>query len=197
MTTIASASLHYQLSGDDVLWAARATVHEIGGDSPQQAADVLWTMTQRFVLRFEQGQRESFGVLVRRFSQPVNPRWTEEGVCGPGGSYEGSGRYCSPSQLRRRAWASGASWGDLVALKPAAMAVVEQWAVGWLANPVPRATNFAATAEARSYIERSAGATMLSNRPGANAFIVEAGAADWPYDHVVMVGGDGHIASAV
>jgi hypothetical protein len=174
-------TFHYRLTRDDVLWMARMAAHE-GGN----AADTLWTVTQRFVwFAKDRGTRwESLGELAQAFSQPINPKWARDGeFCRPGGRYAGS-HYCTEAKLARRDKARGMTLEQLAEESPDVVAVTALWAQGLLPNPAGRATNFSARKEAESYIGRKSSAKILFTR--GNTFIAEPEALKWPDDYVYM-----------
>lgn len=181
----------YQLTRDDVLWAARMSVYE-GGN----AADSLWALTQRFVW-FDEVKGTfypTFGALAQAFSQPINPRWTAEGeFCAPGGKYHGTD-YCSPGRLARRQEAREADLEYLSTKDPEAINLVLLWAEGGLENPVPGATNWAAPKVAANYLAKHPAAELVVKR--GNWFIAEKESVSWPEDYVSMESVTGTVADA-
>jgi len=176
----------YQLTPQDVLWAARSAFYE--GGSP---ADVLWTETQRFTTM--RGSFSTFAVFVQAFSQPINPKWRRTGeFCRPGGKYAGTDA-CSPARLTRRDNAAMLSWATLYKRNPELVAVVLAWANGQLPNPVPRVTNFADTTVAAHWLKNNDGDVF---KHGENVFIVEAASRTWDRNHVTLQADDGAVASA-
>lgn len=174
----------YQLTPQDVLWAARAAAFEGG-----RAADVLWTLTQRFATA--RAHYPTFGTFVQAFSQPINPEWRASGAfCRPGGDYAGT-VHCSPERLARRQRAASTSWWALLRDHPEASAATLAWASGELENPVPRATNFADPTVAQRYLSRHPDAKLLAQR--GNWFIVEPHARGWHRDHVALRAPDGAV----
>lgn len=168
----------YRLNRSDVLWAARAAAFE--GDP----AEVLWTLSQRYATARQ--HYRTFGDFVQAFSQPVNPAWRRDGSkCRPGGPFHAS-VHCSEDRLQRREHASSIGWWGLWRDHPEAAATTLQWASAQLANPVPRATNFAAPSVAQGYLSDHPGATVLLR--AGNWFLIEPWSSSWGEDHVTMVG---------
>ncbi len=185
--SIVAGDFRYQLTPEDVLWAARAAVFEGG-----EPADVLWTLTQRFVLL--RSSYPTFTQFVRAFSQPINPIWAADGtMCAPGGKYAGKPE-CSPERLARRARASTITWHELEQKAPSTVVIVLAWANGHLPNPLPRATNFADQTVAASYLSENPTAKAI--KTAGNVYIVEAAAQRWAQNHVTMRSYDGSFADA-
>lgn len=177
----------YQLTGDDVLWTARAVVYE--GGPP---AATLWTLAQRFSKARK--NYPSFTAFVQAFSQPINPAWSRTGrFCRPGGHHEG-GPYCTEAKLQRREQAAASDFYDLEARDPDALEATLDWARGRLPNPVPRAANFADAAVSRAYLARTPGAKVLLQ--AGNWYIQEPWSSRWTPNHVTVEGSDGAVASA-
>ncbi len=175
----------YQLTGADVIWVARAALYE-GGD----VAATLWTLSQRFA---SVGRRNyaTFADFVQAFSQPINPRYTEEGAyCRPGGRAHGT-RWCSSELLARRNEARTASWSDLQRRNPEATATVLRWANAALSNPVPRAVNFAVPS---LVAQNFPNATVVLE--SGNAYFAESWSVRWARDHVVITAPGGARAAA-
>lgn len=185
---IRTPSWSYQLTQEDVLWAARMAAFEGG-----EPADVLWTVTQRLAMFHARKKPLSFAALAQDFSQPINPRWAEGGeFCGSGGKYAGTD-YCTQLKLRRRERARSISLLEIATEFPEVAKTVDAWAHAALPNPVEGATNFSAPSVAQSFISRTPGAAVLYKR--GNWFIRDAGV-DWPADYVTMYGPDGRVASS-
>jgi hypothetical protein len=175
----------YQLTGDDVLWTARAALYE-GGSIPA----TLWTLTQRYA-GAAHTHYPTFGRFVQAFSQPINPIYTRTGSrCRPGGvAY--STYWCTEDRLAKRDEARNATWADLIKRDPAGVETIIAWANGELPNPVPRAVNFADRA------------TVAKNFPDArvvldhgNLYITAPWSEGWTRSHVSVVGADGALANA-
>ncbi len=182
---ILAPGVQYQLTDQDVLWAARAAAFEGG-----EPADVLWTLTQRFVLRKPAHPDERFADFVLEFSQPINPDWSSSGShCRPAGTHYWTPS-CDPERLVRREYARVIEWPDLLTEFPEAARATIAWANGELTNPVPRATNFASPSVAKAYLDRHPEAELLVQR--GNWFISEGPARNWAPDHVSMLGQNGN-----
>jgi hypothetical protein len=172
----------YQLTDDDVLWMARAAAFE-GGD----AADVLWTLTQRYSTARK--HYPTFAEFVQAFSQPINPIWRRDGSkCRPGGPYHGRPQ-CSETRLQRRERAASVDWDTLLREHPASTEATLQWATAMLPNPVPTATNFAAPSVAAGYLDRHPEAKLV--KQAGNWFIAEGYSKNWAPDRVRMRVTDG------
>lgn len=181
----AQGAAPYQLTGNDVIWAARSALYE-GGD----VAATLWTLTQRY-MGAARRQYPTFAAFVQAFSQPVNPLYARGGAyCARGGRAYGT-YWCSEDLLRRRDAARHASWIDLILRNDVGAQTVLDWANGELPNPVPRAVNFADRA------------TVAKNFPDAhvvldhgNLYIAEPWSRDWPRTHIAVAGATGAYADA-
>lgn len=183
----------YQITPEDVLWAGRMLQGEGGG--PEDPAAVLWTMTQLFA---PAAQEEKYGNprrfptftgLIQAYSQPINPRWRRDGqFCAPGGQYFGQ-EPCSDTRLARRARIASMPWEDI---EPELREVVKRWSEGKLANPVPRAVEFAAPGVAAGFVRRNPG-TMYVARLG-NHFLATPGSQQWSANYVRMGAGFGLLA---
>lgn len=173
----------YQLTGDDVLWTARATAYEGG-----EPAATLWAMTQRYA----QLRRtyDTFGDFVQAFSQPVNPKWLWEGAaCHPIVGTQRNSQLCDLEHVRCREIARSSSWKTLEQKAPRAVEATLQWANGRLLNTVPRATNFAAPAVAQGFLDRHPQAQVVL--VAGNWYIQDSWAADWDPNRVTVLASDG------
>lgn len=171
----------YQITPDDVLWAARAAQCEGSGGEGEKAT--MWTWAARFALpNFR--RYGSLAALIRAHSQPVNPLWARGGSrCGPGGQYAGDTRFCSDSQLRNRELCAGRSWENI---NPRTRDTVTKWATARLPNPVPRAVDFASSS-IRSQSGDHEVARFRSGSSGPyNVFYSEAGSRSLPADYVTV-----------
>lgn len=171
-------NLDYQLTPEDVIWAAKMATYE--GD----AEEVLWTMTQRFALTYPGQQWGSFTEFIRSFSQPINPDWYSTGKhCQPGGKGYRSD-YCSEELTGRREALATMTWDEVAAEYPRAVKITLQWAQGNLTNPVPRAVNFAAPAQAQQYAEQRDDVVIIQK--ANNWFLAEMGTDNWHPKTVTM-----------
>jgi len=167
--------LRYQLTDDDVIWAARAAACEGGGR--EGPAATLWAWTQRFAAPNYRRNYPTLRRLVQAHSQPINPIWRRDGSkCRPGARYHGS-EHCAPHRLARRDRCAQMSWDSI----PAHVRTqVEAWATARMPNPIPKAVDFAAASV------RPQSTDILTYRRG-NLFYVERGISDrWDRDHVTM-----------
>ena len=174
----------YQLTSEDVLWAARS-LHCEGGPP----AANLWTLSQRFTAYRQ--HFPTFTDFIQNFSQCVNPDWIDGRFCGPGGSYEGRPE-CSEQAIQVRQGASSISWAEIAARKPEVTQATMAWAQGRLKNPVLRSTNWAAPSVAQSYLDRVPGASIILKAD--NWYLVEPWAQAWKRDHVRVHGPGGRVA---
>lgn len=165
----------YQLTDEDVLWATRMAAYEGGS-----VAAALWTVTQRYV---NMAPDMSFGSFVQAFSQPINPKWTREGIfCRPGGEYEGTDS-CSESRLQRRERARDSTLEQIKAEDPNAYQTTQKWAQALLKNPVPGAVDFAAPSVASGWLARNRGSIVAQI---GNVFLATADSLRWPRNFVTM-----------
>jgi hypothetical protein len=103
----------------DLIWMARMLVGEGGYKiSEDEASAALWALANRYLLHPKQENWETFTVLLKAFSQPINPKWdgvpfnqAGEDFCS-GGKYEGT-EHCSPSKERRREKIRTLAWEDI------------------------------------------------------------------------------------
>lgn len=171
----------YQLTDEDILWAARMLDGESGTNTVDGAA-VLWTMTQRFAL----GRWNTFTELIQAYSQPINPIWKRNGErCRPGGRYHGT-EHCSEARLNRRDAISSKPWDRI---NPLIRTLVSQWGSGNLPNPVPRAVEFADPRVAAGFINRPENRGSVYVARLSNHFIATAQTKQWPANYVTMTGG--------
>lgn len=171
-------NLDYQLTPEDVMWAAKMASHE--GD----AKEVLWTMAQRFALTYPGQQWSSFTEFIRSFSQPINPDWYSTGKhCQPSGKGYRSD-YCSDELTARRERLADMTWDELEEKYPRAVQITLKWAQGQIANPVPRAVNFATPARAKQYAEQRDDVVIIQK--ANNWFLAEMGTSNWHPKTVTM-----------
>jgi hypothetical protein len=167
----------YQLTDEDVLWAARAAVFE-GGHDP---ADTLWTWTQMLAT----WRYKRYGTLkdiIRYQSQPVSPLWNRNGSKCEGARRQNAN--CADRLLARRDLAQSISWERLLARSPGQMATVVKWATGKLRNPVPRAVDFAAPGVAAYFVRKNPGSIYVKR--AGNHFIATADSKQWPANYFTM-----------
>lgn len=166
----------YQITDEDVLWAARAARYE-GHD----AADTLWTWTQRYTLPNFRSRYPTLARLIQAHSQPVNPIWRRDGEkCRPGGPYHDHD-YCSETRLRRRDEAATITFD---ALPATVREKTIRWAKAQLPNPVPRSVDFAVQSVVESFIRRNPDSRVLKR--AGNWFISDQGSERWPADQVTI-----------
>ena len=129
-----------RLTHTDILWAARLLDGEVGANHPVHAAAVLWTMVQRVAFYPEHGKK-GLSTFFRNFSQPINPRWTKEGLfCRKGGEFS-SHWMCRGDRPKDRAKLQATPW-KLISEGSRLSAL--RFAHGLLDNPVPGSVNFIA-----------------------------------------------------
>lgn len=97
---------------ETALWAARMCVGEEGSRcSRERASAMLWAVMNRWFLHPAAKRNwASYLFLMRRFSQPINPRWQKGGDLAR--KYAGT-KYCTPAKLRHRAYISALLWEDI------------------------------------------------------------------------------------
>lgn len=165
----------YNLTPDDLLWAARMIYGE-GGNSPA----VLWTMASHLAL----ARGSSFTNTIRAYSQPINPIWYADGSkCRPGGTAVGSDG-CAPSRLAKRAMIASLQPAGM----PAAWALVQRWAAGQIPNPVPTATEFADPTVSASCLAGTHGDCARLILADGNWYMASRGSVDWPANYVRIDG---------
>jgi hypothetical protein len=128
----------YQLTWDDILWAARMLPGEAGREAASaHGAAILWSQAQRL---YKLGRRWTYTSLIRAHSQPINPKWLANGqFCLPGGQGHGT-NLCSPAAMANRAAIQSMPWESI---NPDVRTHVINWARGRVNNPVPKAIDFA------------------------------------------------------
>lgn len=93
------------------LWAARMCVGEGGKRcNKKKAAAMMWALMNRWMLHPARRFWPSYLYLMRRFSQPINPRWQKGGDLAR--TFAGT-KHCTPARLRRRAYISDLGWEDI------------------------------------------------------------------------------------
>lgn len=99
-----------QIDEETALWAARMCVGEGGRKcSEEKASAMLWALMNRWFLHPGRRHWPTYLDLMRRFSQPINPRWQA------GGDLARKHRNkpaCSPERLARRARICALEWGE-------------------------------------------------------------------------------------
>ena len=133
---IVYGSTRYQITWDDLLWAARMIEGESGNDM-EDAANVLWAQTQRMA----NFHSTNFVRLIQGQSQPINPKWRADGeFCRPGGRWAADESRCGPTQLQRRQQLAEKPWEQI---SSARQDLVFNWATARLPNRVEKAVDFA------------------------------------------------------
>lgn len=164
-----SAGYVYQLVPEDLLWLARAVQFEGGSDH----AATVWTYAQMAVRR----NTSSLKSLIRAHSQTVNPLWDEatdsKCITHP--------EHCTDAQLARRARARSIPWAEI---SPEVRSLVVDWAQARVANPVPRATDFANARVSQSFISRHPGTEIV--KKAGNWYLATPDVVDWPRNFVTM-----------
>ena len=133
------------IDDETALWAARMCVGEGGRRcSAVKAAAMLWAVMNRWMLHTARRYWPTYRFLMRRFSQPINPRWQRGGDLAR--KYAGT-KHCTSARLRRRARISSLTWDEI----PERIAdAVEDFQLGQLPPPAelfelerPRISNWA------------------------------------------------------
>jgi hypothetical protein len=140
------------LSYQDTLWIGRAFVGEHGGlrTDPMAFSTFAWSMINRFLLHPGNRHWRSFRYMLRRFSQPVNPRWYRDGDLAK--KHAGS-PMCTEARFKRREEIEALDWDDF---SPGLQAGIYRLQRGELPIPMlshwpdgswKRPSNFAATSD--------------------------------------------------
>lgn len=99
------------IDDEAALWAARMLIGEGGTKiSQKKAAACLWALMNRWMLHPGRRYWPTFLYMMRRFSQPINPRWQKGGDLAR--KYAGTW-HCTPARLRRRAKISSLTWAEI------------------------------------------------------------------------------------
>lgn len=94
-------SYEYSLNDLDIAWLTRALMGECGSDKSKVTL-YSWTLFNRY-MRWYHNKFEAFWLMLRAFSQPINPNFSRTGAhCRPGGEDYKDMKTCSPEQLDRR-----------------------------------------------------------------------------------------------
>lgn len=180
----------YQLTKEDVMWAARMCQFETNPGDLIDANLVLWSMTNLFALqgnRFNSSKTEfpTFARLIQAYSQPINPIWRRDGrKCRPGGKYHGQ-EPCSEKRLRRRDSHATITFSQLKAKSPDKMKVLIEWATGRSRPAVPKTTGFARPRLTRGEAART-GASIPAGARRENWHLSDKWVQDAPDDIVQM-----------
>lgn len=173
----------YRITPDDLLWLARSAWCEGG-----EVASTLWTYAQRMALYHS----SSMASMLRAHSQPISPAWDEASdpfcIANP--------ERCSDASLARRLECRTASWD---AIPSSITSKVAAFAQAQLANPVPKATDFADATVSASFIRRNPGTVIVKRvRSGRTEqwYLAEVPALRWPANFVSIAYGS-RIATAV
>lgn len=97
---------------ETALWLARMCVGE-GGDncSRDKASAMMWALMNRWFLHpAAKSNWASYLCLMRRFSQPINPRWQEGGDLA---TKNAGTELCTPARLARRAQICALAWDQI------------------------------------------------------------------------------------
>lgn len=118
-------SFVYSLSDLDIAWLTRSLMGECGSDKTAVTL-YSWTLFNRW-MRWYHNNYEAFWMMIRAFSQPVNPNFNRTGAhCRQGGTLYKDMTACSPEQLAKR---------DLVTFGPLNQTIqkyAESFAIGKL-----------------------------------------------------------------
>lgn len=185
----------YQITPEDLVMLGVSMQYE-GGTKPSAT---LWTYAQRLAA-YRSG---SMRTLVQNHSQPVNPRWRRDGICcAPEGTFPAGQRCnehrvtyhgyttssgdtpCSADKLARRAEAAAITRLDQ--LRPATRDLLLRWASGTVANPAPRAIDFAAAGLSQRFIANNPGSYAVLK--AGNWYLVEPRSKNWPAGYVSVAG---------
>lgn len=163
----------YQITPEDIIWLARSVECEGGAES-----STIWTYAQRLANR----HGSSLADLVKAHSQPVNPAWA---TAGAGRCVQYPDR-CTPSQIARRHECATKPWDAL-----SDHALILRWAQAGVANPVPKATDFADATVSQHFLNQHSDAAVILR--SGNWYLSEGpssaprgGSAAWSPDHVTI-----------
>ncbi len=99
------------IDDETALWCARMCIGEGGNKcSTDKAAAMLWAIMNRWILHSSRKSWPSYLYLLRRFSQPINPRWQEGGDLAA--KYAGT-EHSTPARIKRRAQICSLKWSDI------------------------------------------------------------------------------------
>lgn len=193
---IVGGTRRYQLTWDDLLWAARMVMGEAGsGAGGVHGAAVLWCMASRFAVA---RGFQSYTSLIKAYSQPINPKWAADGdFCRVGGRNHGTSD-CSSDRLERRARHQTITWEEI---PETVQSLVFRWATAQVQNPIPKAVHFAVPAvvarRGGGYVNRtgpdsgwdfvwdSTGRQNIDPRArNGNCFVSTNASREWNQDHV-------------
>lgn len=109
------------LDSMDQLWLGRMCVGERGARlfNEDEIAALLWATVNRYMLHPGRRHWPNFTFMLRRFSQPINPRWMAGGDLAR--RYAGRPE-ASPAKLKRRAKICALKWHQIPAKIRAAIA---------------------------------------------------------------------------
>ncbi|MCP4680521.1 MAG: hypothetical protein GY854_34565 [Deltaproteobacteria bacterium] len=136
---------HTVIDDETALWAARMIVGEGGKKCTRnKAAAMLWAVLNRWILHPARRHWPSYLYLMRRFSQPINPRWQKGGDLAR--KHAGT-KHCTPARFRRREQISSLAWDEI---PEPIVEVVRAFQAGMLPPPAelveldrPRISNWA------------------------------------------------------
>lgn len=99
-----------QIDDDMALWLGRMAVGESGKKvTREELSAMCWAMLNRYFLHRQRMKWRSFKYLVRRFSQPINPRWYRNGDLA---RRHANTKYTTEAKFRRRERISGLTLDD-------------------------------------------------------------------------------------
>lgn len=129
----------YELTGEDMLWLARAAYGE-AGLSHLGVGAVCWALAQNFMLvpnsAGEVPRFATFSGLVRAYCQPVNPEWADANSA----KCRQNPEACTDLLLERRRYITGLAWYDI---PDEVTSAVRLFAAGAFPNPVSGCTDWA------------------------------------------------------
>jgi len=106
-----SSKRSVQIDDDMALWLGRMAVGESGKNvTGEEISCMCWAMLNRFFLHRQREKWRSFKYLVRRFSQPINPRWYRNGDLAR--KYANT-EYTTEQKFRRRERISSLTWSQI------------------------------------------------------------------------------------
>jgi hypothetical protein len=134
-----------ELTDKDLLWLGRAYVGEHGWHDVSHFGAFTWCMINRYMLHPGSKHWPTFVYMLRRFSQPINPRWQRDGDLAK--KHAGSSA-CTEAKFRRRKLISTLKWVDLPAVLRSRLRMLQAGCIApvdGLPERRNRVSNFAAT----------------------------------------------------
>jgi len=136
-----------EMTDEALLWLGRAYIGEHGWRNFVHFPAFAWCMINRFMLHPGNHHWADFIYMLRRFSQPINPRWMRGGDLAR--KYRKS-KMCSPAKLDRRERMVSLTWEELPARLRSQLVALREGRIAPPPGIVPRKnkiSNFAETSK--------------------------------------------------